>query len=512
MKKNIDDMLYDIEYKYDYDDNTVDFTPNVIMRAVTTVDERPCGQGKTLDYSPTAVIHNGVALSVYTRIKLYKEGCVVVLPSIDSIKSYQEYFTTWIEENEPSLRLAGLYSDDELKNKYGSVQNAIHHNLNSKTNIILITRNAFIDLKATQQQRQNYQLIIDEEIKPFNECELREDRDLNIDFRWNENAKTVFDQEQVEWPRIDFSGLKGHSFDDSEKLRDLLNENWVNRVNYLSWTKFNEHISGKRRVAVIQELRPDIMWHWAGIWIACAAFDSTEMSLWMKKHQLEYKVHPKLQFEMHTTPIYLYGNYNLEWSSYKQNNQNHIRQEYQQHCDPVIADKPVLVLRNSNQTNLFKNEIPLTHNCAGLNKYRQYEYISLESALNPTPEFVSFLEHVYAEQLQGPSRQLIHTARTTYLFYQTVMRTCLREGKPAHIFALDKRTITGLSMFFNNIILQESFPDYTLVQGKTGRPQTTSLGRATTSTERGYCRRMRKQAAYAHMTNEELLALRDLEQ
>jgi hypothetical protein len=479
------------------------------------VDSRRCGEGKTVDFSPTAVKHNSYVLSVYSRIKLFaNDGCVVVLPSIASIESYKAYFTTWIAENEPSLRLEALHSEDtELKKQYKNVQEAIHHSLNTQANIILITRNSFINLRATEQQRQNYHLIIDEEIIPFAEFDLREDRDLNIDFRWRDNASICWDQEQVEWPRIDFSDdLKGHSFDDSDELRELLNPNWINRVDYNSWTKFNEHDTGARRVSILKELRPTIMWDWASVWIACAAFEHTFMAHWMELHGIEYKIHPKLQFELHTTPVYVYGNDKLEWSSYKQKNQNQIKQEYQQYCQPTISNNPVLVLRNSNQTKLFNNEIALSHNSAGLNNYRQYEYISLESALNPTPEFTSYLEQVYAEKYSGKSKQLIHTARTTYLFYQTVMRSCLRDGKPAHIFALDRRTIAGLSMFFDNIILQATFPDYSYKQKKIGSPQTTSLGRALTQNERNYIRRMRKKANYAHMSNEELIAMRDIEQ
>jgi hypothetical protein len=89
------------------------------------------------------------------------------------------------------------------------------------------------------------------------------------------------------------------------------------------------------------------------------------------------------------------------------------------------------------------------------------------------------------------------------------MRSCLRDGKPAHIFALDRRTITGLSMFFDKMVLQEVFPDYTFVQGTPGARQTTSLGRALTASERNYIKRLRKHSEYADFSNEELIAMRN---
>jgi hypothetical protein len=480
-----------------------------MMRAI--VDARRCGQGKTLPFSlkPT-IVHNEI-VCIYNRIKTYADGghVCVVLPSKASIEEYREHFEKWIEIENNHLLLRAIYKDD-LDKDFNIVQAAIHSALNEKANIILITRNAFVELAATKEQREQYHLIIDEEIIPFVEVTIKETRKLNVDFRWQDNAKITHDQTQVEWPRIDFSEqLKGHAFDDSKNLRDLLNDNWISRVNYHSWQKFILHEDGERRINIVKQLRPDIMWHWASTWIACAAFEHTFMAHWMTINNLDYVTHPKLQFEPHTTAIYAYGNGNLEWSNHKQLNQPQIRQEYQQRAQPTVGNTPILVLRNKGQSKLFAHEEPLTHNTAGLNSYRHYNRISLESALNPTPEFVSYLEHVFEQIYHERSRELIHTARTNYLFYQTVMRTCLRDDKPAHVYALDRRTIAGLNLFFDNVIWAEAWPDYTVNIGEPGRPQTTTLGRALTAAERNFIsRERRRNPACVNMSNEDILNLR----
>jgi hypothetical protein len=89
------------------------------------------------------------------------------------------------------------------------------------------------------------------------------------------------------------------------------------------------------------------------------------------------------------------------------------------------------------------------------------------------------------------------------------MRTCLRDDEPAHVYALDRRTIAGLNLFFDNVVWAEAWPDYTVNIGQPGRPQTTTLSRAMTAAERNFIsRERRRNPACAGMSNEDILKLR----
>jgi hypothetical protein len=131
----------------------------------------------------------------------------------------------------------------------------------------------------------------------------------------------------------------------------------------------------------------------------------------------------------------------------------------------------------------------------------------LESALNPTPKLNEFLYSVYGistkGKLNGATRDLVHMARTVYTFYQTVMRSCLRENQPATVLCLDNRVILGLSEFFDNIELNEFVLSRKDVQ-PVGRPvKENKLNQS----QKKQAQRLRKRFPdLADMTNEELIS------
>jgi hypothetical protein len=265
------------------------------------------------------------------------------------------------------------------------------------------------------------------------------------------------------------------------------------------------------RLSIIQELRAEIFDNWASCWIACAAFEYTFMSKWMNERDIKWAIHPKLPFRPHEVEINIHGPDDLKftWSSYKQDNEPELINQYRNQTTSIAQRDGVLVLRNNSQRRqIFTDEQLLPHNSAGSNKYRQYEYISLESALNTTPNMTRFLRDVYGLERER-SHDPVHIAQTVYTFYQTLMRSCLRDNKPATVFCLDNRVILGLGEFFTNI----NFTELRLVRrtdiNEPGRPTSTDLGRALTAAERNFIARKRKYQQYQSMTNDEILALRN---
>lgn len=481
-----------------------------------TVNSVRAGGGKTwpVAHGPQAY---GVNLSIFSRITNLvdnddTQAVLIVVPSILIQNQYHQSIENWRLDHSP-MTTVKMINRDNIEDNSPSVQYEIHQALNRRDNVVIITHAAFRDLQASTRQREHYHLIIDEALDPFREIALWQDGPCNIDFRWRDNGKICFDIDEVNWPRIDFTGLHNHTFADSETLRDLVNINWVTRINYEGWERFiATEVGERRRVSVIQELRTDIFWHWRSIWIAAANFEETFMSDWMLKHNQTYKIHPKCQFEAHTTPITVYAADNLKLSRNIRDKNPNILTEYQQQVKALLNDEPLLVLRNKNQTELFDNEQLLPHNSAGLNNYREYTNISIESALNPTPDFMSYLAAVYPETYGDPKQDRVFKRRGLYTFYQTLMRTCLRDQKPAQVFTLDNRLVAGLYEYFEYVNWQP-LDNYNIVQKPTGRPQgsglKTNLGRAMTNAEKTYLSRKRRDPQYSGMSDDDLLAMRN---
>lgn len=480
---------------------------------MTTIigDERQCGEGKTYDGSPTAIKDKGRILSIYSNIKdgwSVGQKYLVVLPSKALIEDYRCHLQEHIDQEAKNLfggfdkkQLAAITSD-----QYDNVQQQLHEELNDHTPIIVISHQAFLYSSIEHSQRMEYNLIIDEAFMPYKEIAVYHAKDCNVDFKWSENIELIEPQDNaVEWPELRFFDLQGNFITDTaEHTRHLFSENWRCRVNVEDYEKFAGPIPKNKKVSVIQELRPEILASWHTIWIACAAFKYTFMYYWMDLHAIPYKAHHKLKFNTHKIPLNILGPEDkFVWSSYKQQNEETLIEQYKTQVEPKAGANGVLILRNNSQKRqIFDNEERLPHNSAGGNKWRNFEYISLESALNPTPTMSRFLYDVYGIGKERLDK--VHIAQTVYTFYQTIMRSCLRDGKPATVFCLDNRVVLGLSEFFDNITYEEIRlvrPDVNPV----GRP--IKANRLTNAQQQKCQRRRTKMPELQGKSNEEIWAM-----
>lgn len=478
-----------------------------------TIDSRRCGEGKTYDNSPTPTRHLGRTLSTWANIKTlwhFNSHCLVVLPSLALCQAYEQELSKYINDNSvpgKTNQLAVITSE-----RYDNVQRQLHDELDAKCAIIIITQAAFLMSDIPNGYRNLYHLIIDEAFMPYREIAIWHEEQCFINFDWYNNTSLLQATDgAVEWNELRFHNFKGNFItDNSEQVRDLFNTNWRNRCHYDDYIKFASPISKNERMSIIQELLPTLFDNWTSIWIACAAFEYTFLAKWMTAHNIAWQIHPKLQFKPHDVAVNIHGPDDLKftWSNYKQTNEPELISQYKEQTTDIAEQDGVLVLRNNNQKRqVFRNEVKLPHNSAGSNDYRHYEYVSLESALNITPNLTRFLRDVYGIE-RDDGLDIAHMAQTVYTFYQTLMRSCLRDGKPATVFTLDNRVILGLGEFFTNI----NFKELRLVRTKelkdSGRPKSTDLGRALTNAERVFIYRKRKYPQYQSMTNEEILALR----
>ncbi len=477
------------------------------------VDSRRCGEGKTYDNSPTATTHQGRVLSTWSNIKQrwqLGDRSLIVLPSLALCEAYEQEFMQYLALNTApgtTNQLAKITSE-----RSANVQAELHERLRDRCAIIIITQAAFLQSTIPSSYRQQYNLIIDEAIMPYREIAVWHEQECLVDFDWANNTSLREPRDgAVEWKELSFHNIKGNFITDtSETTRYLFNDNWLCRCHQDDYEKFADSIPKRERMSVIQELRPEILENWASIWIACAAFEYTFMARWMSEHNLQWKIHPKLPFRPHDVAVNIHGPDDLKftWSRYKLDNEPELLDQYRDHATDIAKKDKVLILRNnSNKRQIFQNEQLLPHNSAGSNDYRTYEYVSLESALNITPNLTRFLHDVYGIEKDNGLDQA-HMAQTVYTFYQTLMRSCLRDGKPATVFCLDNRVILGLGEFFTNI----NFEELRLVRradiNEPGRPASTAIGRALTAAERNFIARKRKYTQYQDMTNEEILAMK----
>lgn len=477
-----------------------------------TIDSRRCGEGKTYDVSPTATRHQGRVLSTWANIKMrwrLGDRCLVVLPSKELCEAYRVEFERYIQRNcvpGQTNQLSVITSDH-----YANVQRQLHEELAAGCAIVIITQAAFLMSEIATAYRQQYNLIIDEAFMPYREIGVYHEQECFVDFDWDENCDFVDATDgAIEWPELRFSNIKGNFITDSSEItRNLFNSNWRCRCHQEDYAKFAAPIPKRERMSIIQELRPDIFGYWATTWIACAAFEYTFLARWMTAHNIAWRIHPKLKFRPHDVAVNIHGPEDkFTWSSYKQLNEPELIEQYREQTTDIAGQDNVLVLRNNNQERqIFRHEQKLPHNSAGSNDYRNYQYVSLESALNITPNLTRFLRDVYGIE-RDRGLDVAHMAQTVYTFYQTLMRSCLRDHKPATVFCLDNRVILGLGEFFTNI----NYEELRLVRrtdiNEPGRPTSTDLGRALTAAERNFIARKRKYSQYQSMTNEEILALR----
>jgi len=481
-----------------------------------TVDSRRCGEGKTRDDTEGMVRDKGRVLSTWANIKTrwqLGDRCLVVLPSLALCEYYQQHLTEFlIEENSlHTNQLAKITSVD-----YANVQQQLHTALDERCAIIIITQQAWLNSSIPSSQRKDYHLIIDEAIMPYREITFYHEQECLVDFNWTVNSSLLQAPDlAVEWNELRLHNLKGNFITDgAEQTRHLLNENWRNRVHLDDYAKFATVIPKNERISVIQELLPNLFENYNSIWIACAAFEYTFMRFWMDAHNLTWCIHPKLSFKQHSVPIKLMGpdDTKFHWSSYKQNNEPELIQQFSSQARAEVNNSSVLVLRNNAQNRqIYQQEQRLPHNSAGSNDYTDYKYVSLESALNPTPNMTRFLYAVYgigSGTGQNGVKDPVHMAQTVYTFYQTVMRCCLRRGEPATVFSLDNRVVLGLAEFFTNVNFEEIRLVRTKELAESGRPASTDLGRALTAGERAFIYKKRRYTQYQSMTNDEILALK----
>lgn len=459
---------------------------------IITVDARECGAGKTHGT-------NGIISRIkYNLVNGRKT--IVCLPSIILMNEYKK-------EIPVALCIRSDIDDN--------VQKSLHNAINDNMPLIIITHKAFLDSEIPYSLRNNYDLIIDEAIDPW-----------RIEtYEQEENHKVLNWKEFVDYEKLQTAPIEGEDYVLLSINNDILS-NSVTRDNGLirnltsyNWTHYAKEeliklmINGERtKINIISELDPLILTDWNHVHIAAAYYQKTFMSWWMRKHSIKYKIVNK--FTPHKVRPKIHypedGNGGYAWSRNKKSSMDWLQNQFYSYVDEKIGDNKAIRLKNKiDKSGIVKYETNLPHNVAGMNEWRDYKYVILESSLNATPELEAWFRETlihfcnYKERNKTEINEAIFGARTGYIYYQTLMRSALRDGNECEIFVIDKRALNEVMDYFEmkeeDIIEWKPTPVITSDEKKKKKPLT--------GAERVKVNRLRKKypEKYKDMTPREIL-------
>jgi hypothetical protein len=217
---------------------------------------------------------------------------------------------------------------------------------------------------------------------------------------------------------------------------------------------------------------------WKSIHIAAAAFHKTQLYHIFKYNNIEFTYIQKFAKHKGNIKLHIVSNtYNvngkyksMSWSNYKRTKHPEILQSYHNYVNGITNGNKVLSLRNLSEKTTLANEIKLGHSVHGINneEWQQVTNVSMESALRPSNQLISFIKRVVLDQSLADNQMdlIITDMFCSYLFYQAIMRCKLRSLEYVqlansnqynsldviNIFTLDNNVALNLYDYFEIII------------------------------------------------------------
>ena len=387
-----------------------------------TVNPKECGGGKTTN-------------DIYPRIRRILragERVVAVVPSIKLALDYHQNISD---------------SVCIITNGETGVDKRLTSALAHRESCIIITHAAFLQHLWSKLDRGDYHLIIDEVFEPFKFVRYKVDRITEI--------KTQFLLEESVmmggWYPVTGAPWRDHAaYRESPSYRDLTNNNWW------AWQSKQDNANlhlGKWAEFGLELRRDNIIDSWLSIHIAAAKFEDTFLASWMRKEGLlwletdEFKPHRNADIVWHT--------FDFTWSKTKRESNPELYEQYRAYVNAHANGDRVIAIRNSDAKNMeLTNEVAVSHNCHGLNDYRDITRVSIESSLNLHPEQLTWLMDILAM-----TRDQVKRARTTYTHYQVIMRCAMRNSgtliDPVHVYSCDQTVTSQLLDYFDGYTMNK---------------------------------------------------------
>lgn len=435
------------------------YTTNNTKCQPIMIDSRNCGSGKTQG-------HNGTISHIK---KLYNAGknCLVVLPSIKLADEYEKLINKFLDRPDELKIINSTTSEESVTSQL--------YDLDDNAMIVIITNQAWIRFNW-EGFKSHWNLVIDEVIDPFGQETILEHRRNTLNFDWAKNTtcdvrtvEEIDDDEIPYWVFMpEYRIIKFDKFlcDNSitkgnHTLKTLGNPNqkiWLKQADHKLFTS-----PGKTKdIVFITELNANIVIGWQSVTIAAAMFEKSFMAAWLTANEVIWKIKEGYEFKPHETRLHIHTPIDdINWSIGKAKADHPHLKMFWDYVSSLDIKDPVLVLRNnsvkSSSSVKLMSEVRAQFNCHGSNEYKDIEHVLFEASINLTPELSNFLR-----KYLDPSFDLFF-GRTGLDFYQILMRSCLREGKEAHVYILDTR----LAAIFAGIFDVDPWKDLHQYQGST---------------------------------------------
>jgi len=416
------------------------------MARTIEIDSRAAGQGKTTQ-------------GIYPRIRhllSMNEKILLVVPSIDLQHQYHKEFGHisdfyYINYTTTDTRVFDSAVSVSSSNT-GVIKSTINSLVSNTRTIVCITHQCWLQLNLTPQIRQQWNLIIDEVVKPLDTVNWQRARNA-VDWSPIVILPEHFDSASHPdnwWPvkfDVDLSDSWLSSIAD---LRKLNNPNWIIRARTSSINNMTADQAG--RIEFVRELDPVVLQDWMSVFVAAAAFESTFMGVWVHRHGFTVLDNENPFVPVHYGVAHFHApvQQDFRWTNYRRKANPYIHDYYAAEVNRIRRENnitDIVTVRNNGSDVELDHEQRLKHNCHGQNQFQHVTAASCESALIPSPIFDSFLK-----EEMGMSHQQIVTAYCAYEFYQMIMRIALRDRtntQRCDIFLLDAEVGQYLMAFFD---------------------------------------------------------------
>jgi hypothetical protein len=410
------------------------------MNNIGTLDQRPCGAGKTM-----IGIKRIIDMNLLNEVKT-----LVVVPSI---KLQEEY------KHAPGMFPQAFIINSEVGDETTSLQ--IMEAMEDKQDIIVITHAAFIRFNHVGFRSQYY-LILDEAIEGvfahhyINFESGKELATVNWSERFsaNGNTKAHFDlNEDANWyPMTLVENDEINIIKESKTYVEITDPNFIH---YMRLVDYIAMTNGSGEMHIMSELNPAILDGWHSLHIACASFENTKMYHWMNAKGMTLAT--TTPFTRHTGNIHIYCSHNphFTWSKSKKDDYPEILTEFHVQVNQLKSGS-IIALRNKKEKKKLNNEIKVTHNVHGQNtpEMKASCDVSCESALIPDNLSNNFMATKWMPLLNEQERKrAIKQMFMGHLFYQVIMRCILRtrtyNNERVNIFVLDQNTAQALAEYFD---------------------------------------------------------------
>lgn len=390
------------------------------------VNSAACGTGKTQqDLIPRAI--NKLA---------NKQKVLVIQPSHALVKKTCSDIKNCLPNHAPEVnRVFAIYGDKKTQEV-----NAL---LDTQEPTILVTTHAiFAHLRSDVPK--GWTLYIDEEIQEAFKFFRIKQKSFKLDIDGLFEFDSINISEAL--PKMDAINelLSSEStILESKTIRETLLS--AKSGNFTTYFKHSEEMLFIYRVIKAERFNC-----FDEVQIYCAKFEDSIMCHVLTWHGFEIVI--RVPFEKHKAPMALHYAKNPHISKKAIENNPCALKQFDEYVSNNTTD--TYPLRLSNVVNRDgDNNVWLNINCHGANTYTEHEDVVLDMALIPHYE-----EKVFLEAILCMNEQAILQARMGSIYYQSIMRCCLRNPnnhKTAKVFILSENLKDMLLEYFDNPKLSE---------------------------------------------------------